>query len=387
MTLDDVYDRRIMPIQILILTADAGFGHRKAAQAIEAALLRLYGDACHVEIANPLQDPSIPDLVRQLETGYDEAVIDDPTLYQLTYSATDAPVVARLIQDITTTVLNKSMGRIIEANTPDAIVTTHPAFTQAAIRAVRGSKQATPVSVVVTDLVDVHSLWFHREASLTFVPTGNVYRQALDAGLPKANVHLTGLPVHPDFADEKRDQAALRMVLGWEPHVITALIIGSARTKETAGIARLLDRSGLELQIVAVSGNNPETEDQLKLTNWKSPVHVYGMVNNMPEFMHAADFVVCKAGGLVISEALACGQAVILYEALPGQEVGNVRYIVENRAGVWSPGPIGVLATAYQWLSDKQRDLKKHRRAAKHIGKARAAYDIAERLYGRPNAN
>lgn len=369
-----------MPKRILILTADAGFGHRKAAEAIREALIRKHGRKCQVVIENPLQDPNIPELARQIETGYDGMVTDDPAIFQLAYSATDAPVVARLIQDVTTTVLNKAMSAIVETHAMDAIVTTHPAFTQAAIRAVHDSGRTTPVSVVVTDLVNVHSLWFHREAALTFTPTGNVYRQALDAGLPKSDVHLTGLPVHPDFADEKRDATTLRKKLGWEPDILTALIIGSARTKETAGIARLLDRSGLALQIVAVSGNNLDIEHELRTTNWKGPVHVYGMVNNMAEMMHAADFVACKAGGLVVSESLACGQPLIIYEALPGQEIGNVKYVVENGAGTWSPGPIGVLTTAYQWLSGDQTELKQCRRAARHIGKARAAYDIAARV-------
>lgn len=369
-----------MPKHILILTADAGFGHRKAAEALAVALERRYSETCTVEIVNPLQDPNLPELARQIETGYDEMVTDDPAFYQLAYSATDAPVVARLIQDVTTTILNKAMSAIVETRAMDAIITTYPAFTQAAIRAVHASGRTTPVNVVVTDLVNVHSLWFHREASLTFTPTGNVYRQALDAGLPKSDVHLTGLPVHPDFADEKRDQNTLRKALGWQPDITTILIVGSSRTKETAGIAKLLDRSGLDLQIVAVSGNNPDIEQELRETNWKSPVHVYGMVSNMPEMMFAADIVACKAGGLVVTEALACGQPLILYEALPGQEVGNVKYVVENGAGSWSPGPIGVLTTCYQWLSGDQSELKAARRAAKHVGKARASYDIIERV-------
>ena len=40
--------------QILILTADAGFGHRSAANAVAAALRETYGDVCAVEIVNPL---------------------------------------------------------------------------------------------------------------------------------------------------------------------------------------------------------------------------------------------------------------------------------------------------------------------------------------------
>lgn len=370
-----------MPKKILILTADAGFGHRRAAEALEAALTQLYALQCEATIVNPFQDPALPELVKLVETGYDEYVIDDPTLYQLAYTATDAPVVAQLLQDVTTTVLNKALTGIVQALRPDVIVTTYPAFIQAAVRAGHNTDRSTPVNVVVTDLVNIHSLWFHKQADLTFVPTGNVYKQALDYGLDKTKVHLTGLPVHPCFADEDRDRETLREALGWKTDMTTVLIVGSPRARDTAAIALLLDRSGLPLQIVAVSGNDRENEKQLRATTWKGIVHVYGMIDNMPEMMHAADFIVCKAGGLIVTEALACGLPLILYEALPGQEVGNVRYVVDSGAGAWSPGPIGVLTTAYAWLAGNQKELRKYAAAARHVGKPRSAYEIAERVF------
>ncbi len=43
------------PKKILILTADAGFGHRAAANAVAAALTERYGDACRVTVVNPLE--------------------------------------------------------------------------------------------------------------------------------------------------------------------------------------------------------------------------------------------------------------------------------------------------------------------------------------------
>jgi 1,2-diacylglycerol 3-beta-galactosyltransferase len=142
-----------------------------------------------------------------------------------------------------------------------------------------------------------------------------------------------------------------------------------------------LDRSGLPLQVVVICGNNSETEAQLNTKSpWKNPVHVYSMVDNMPEMMRAADFLVCKAGGLIVTEALASGLPMILYEALPGQEVGNVRYVVDNGAGVWSPGPIGVLTAAYAWLAGDQSELRKCTMAAQRVGKPRAAHEVAEKV-------
>jgi len=45
--------------RVLILTADAGFGHRSAANGVAAALRELYGDDCAVEIVNPLEDDRV----------------------------------------------------------------------------------------------------------------------------------------------------------------------------------------------------------------------------------------------------------------------------------------------------------------------------------------
>jgi hypothetical protein len=43
--------------RILILSSDAGFGHRSSALAIAAALGEQYGDQCQVEVVNPLNEP------------------------------------------------------------------------------------------------------------------------------------------------------------------------------------------------------------------------------------------------------------------------------------------------------------------------------------------
>ncbi len=366
--------------QILILVMDAGFGHRKAAEAIEAAINELHGEQCRVNIVNPLHSDDIPSLVRNMEKDYDTVVVDDPDLFMLAYAATDTPVVARLIHDVTTAVLDQTITDMFRTYQPDLIITTHFAFAKAIMWVSQKLQQPTPVNVVVTDLTNVHSLWFNENADLIFVPTEQVYQQALDQDLPEEKVFLSGLPVQPAIARETRDKATIRKSLGWDLDLTTGLIVGSVRTGQTAAVAQLLDRSGLGIQVVAVAGGDQETEQKLRATEWKGVTHVYGMVKNLPEMMHAADFIVCKAGGLIVSEALACGLPLILYEALPGQEIGNLQYVVENGAGAWSPGAIGALTTAYAWLSGGQTKLEEVRAAARRIGKPRAAYDIAEQV-------
>lgn len=370
-----------MTKQILIMVLDAGFGHRKAAEAVEAAINELYGDQCRVNVVNPLHSDDIPTLIRNIEQDYDSVVTDDPDLFMLAYAATDAPVVARLLHDVTTAVLDQTITDLFRTYQPDLIVMTYPAFAKAIMWVSQKLQQPIPINVVVTDLTEVHSLWFNKKVDLTFVPTEQVYQQALDHGLSGKKVFVSGLPVQPAIARETRDKATIRKSLGWEVDLTTGLIVGSVRTGQTAAVTQLLDRSGLGLQLAAVAGGDLETEQKLRATEWKGVTHVYGMVKNLPEMMHAADFIVCKAGGLIVSEALACGLPLILYEALPGQEIGNLQYVVENSAGAWSPGAIGALTTAYAWLSGDQTELDKVRAAARRIGKPRAAYDIAEQVF------
>ncbi|MBN1427151.1 MAG: glycosyltransferase [Anaerolineae bacterium] len=369
-----------MTKRILILKTDTGTGHRRTAEALEAIFQEAYQDVCKVFLANPIHRPSTPEVAQYIEDSYDDTITSGSALYKLAYDVTDNPVAAQMIQEVSAAVLDESLERLIATYQPDVMITTHPALTQAAIVAASATEQHIPVDVIVTDLVDVHSLWFHNEAAITFVPTDHVYRQALEHGLVEESVHLSGLPVHPAFAREVHDQAQIREALGWHPDLATALVVGSPRSTHMAAIVLLLDRSGLPLQIAAVAGGNEKDESELSSTEWQGPVYVYGFVQNIAEMMHAADFVVCKAGGLIVTEALACGLPIILYEALPGQEEGNVRYVVESGAGAWSPGSTEVLTTSYAWLVGDQTELQNRRAAAVHAGQPNAARTVADQI-------
>ena len=78
--------------RILILTADAGFGHRSAANAVAAALEEVYPDQCQVEISNPLDDHRTPFFLRDSQSDYDTIIRNAPELYRFGYDASDSTV-------------------------------------------------------------------------------------------------------------------------------------------------------------------------------------------------------------------------------------------------------------------------------------------------------
>ena len=364
--------------RILVLTADAGFGHRSAADAVVAALHETYGDAVSVSIVNPLDSRHVPSFLRESQADYDRIVREMPDLYRFGYRASDATVPSTVVESALTVMLFEPMHGIVRRHQPDAIVTTYPLY-QAPLGAVYAiSRRYVPLLTVVTDLVTVHRIWFHDAADLCLVPTPHVRDLALKYGIPPDKIQVTGVPVRPELARGDRDPTSIRAELGWRPDLTTVLAVGSKRVGHMPGVLRALNHSGLPLQLVTVAGGDDELYRQLESTEWHLPAYVHNFVKNMPELMHASDWIICKAGGLIVSEALACGLPLVLIDVLPGQETGNAEYVVDGGAAEHADGGIAALEVMYHWLDRDGALLAERARNARRLGRPRAAYEVAE---------
>jgi UDP-N-acetylglucosamine:LPS N-acetylglucosamine transferase len=213
------------------------------------------------------------------------------------------------------------------------------------------------------------------------VPTETARNAALEYGLSPQSVEVSGIPVDPEIAREERDRASIRGDLGWEQDLTTYLVVGGKRVGHLWDILRVLNHSGLPLQLAIVSGGDEEAHREHQQVDWHLATHVYGFVENMPTLMHAADGILCKAGGLIVSEALACGLPLLLIDVLPGQEAGNADYVIEGGAGELAPDPASALETIYHWLDRDGALLAERAQNARRLGHPRAAYEIAERVW------
>lgn len=367
--------------RILVLTADAGFGHRSAANAVAAALQETHDGDSAVEIVNPLEDKRVPAFLRKSQADYDKMVRDMPELYKIGYEASDASVPSKVVESALTVMLFEVMHHLVRTHQPDAIVTTYPLY-QAPLRAVYAiSRLHIPLITVVTDLATVHRLWFHEVADMCLVPTERVHDLALASGLPQRKIQIIGIPVHPRLAGETRYPAAIRAELGWRPDLTTVLAVGSKRVGGLPDVLRVLNHSGLPLQLVVTAGGDKALYHQLTHMEWHLTAHIHKFVTDMPPLMHAADCIVCKAGGLIVTEALAAGLPLLLVDVLPGQETGNADYVVEGGAGELAQSPIDALEIIYHWLDQDGRLLAERAQNACRLGRPRAAYDIAERAW------
>ncbi|KAI0563148.1 Monogalactosyldiacylglycerol synthase family GT28 [Gracilaria domingensis] len=102
-----------------------------------------------------------------------------------------------------------------------------------------------------------------------------------------------------------------------------------------------------------------------------------GYVTNMSEWMAASDIICTKAGPGTIAESLIRGLPIIVTAFLPGQEEANVRYVEEQKVGVFAQRPNKIASIAAEWLSEPQL-LREMSERAVRCGRPDATMQIAE---------
>lgn len=366
------------PVRVLILTSDAGSGHRSAARAIEAALTARYGEECHVTIINPLHLPEAPPILRFAERAYLDQIKYTPQLYHWQHDAMDMRFFAYLVRMGAGALLQDAFEALLDSHPVDVVVSVYPLFGKAltTIRKRRG--WSIPHIVVVTDLVAVHKAWFEPTAELYLVPTDAVSAKALQSGLTSQQVRVTGLPVHPALAQKPADRRALRIQLGWDPERPAVLVLGAgAGLGKIPEIAAEIAKRCPHAQMALVAGHNKSLQERLASQSWAIPTKVYGFTEQMPSLMHAADVLVTKAGGLSVSEGLACGLPLVIHHVTPGQEEGNLAYVETRDAGVYAPTPKQVGDILARWLQPGNSEMAYYAANAREAGRPHAADRIA----------
>lgn len=368
--------------RVLILTADAGFGHRSAANAIHAALEELYGGQVTVDVVNALDETTSPAFLRDSQSDYDRWVRNVPELYQLGYQASDNPVPTAILEQSLIILLLETMRLLLDRYKPHVVVTTYPAYQTPMLTAIHRHKRSRiPFFTVVTDLSTIHRLWFDRRVTGCLVPNSLVADLATTYGVDASKVTITGIPVSPAISHESRARNKIRKELGWLLDIPTVLAVGSKRVDRLMDTLNVINHFGCDLQLAVVAGNDEAVYNELSRVDWHIPAYIYNFVENMPTLLKASDLLVCKAGGLILTEALASGLPMMLIEVIPGQETGNAEFVTAYGAADIAQSPIEVLETLRHLMKDDQSLLKKRAANAALMGKPRSAFDTAHILW------
>ncbi len=365
---------------VLFLFSDTGGGHRSAAEAIIEAMELDYGDAFSSEMVDFYRGFG-PGPMRSMPELYPE-MVKARRLWQASFYATNGRPQARLMTASLWPLMRAGMKKLVRNHPADLIVTVHPLANTFALMAL-GAKRP-PFYTVVTDLVTTHALWFDTRADRILVPTELARQRAVAYHMPSEKIEVVGLPVAERYCAPVGNKRELRAKMGWPPDKPVVLLVGGGDGMgPLAKTAQAIDESGLDLGMVIVCGRNEKLRAKLDAHVWDNPTFIHGFTRDLPEFMRAADVIVTKAGPGTIAEALNANLPIILYSKIPGQEDGNVTFVVSEGAGVWAPKAPLVVRALTRWISrphERARVVESTRRTARPDSAHLIARILGERL-------
>ncbi len=323
--------------KVLLLSASAGAGHVRAAQAVEKAFKEV-GGVREVRHVDTLEFTS--KVFRHLYSkAYIELVNKLPEVPGWFYDKFDTPWKnerRRLALDKLNT---RPFVKLLREYQPDLIVCTH--FLPAEIVSWLKAKEriASRQAIIVTDF-DVHAMWLchHYEQYFVAIDESRAYLEAL--GIPRDKITVSGIPIDPVFALPK-DKRQMRLKHGLAPDRATILLsAGGFGVGSVDALVNSLLPLQHSAQIVAICGRNEKLKKRLaKLAARIKPdatviVKPFGYTQEMDELMAASDVVLGKPGGLTTSEALAKGLVFVIVNPIPGQEERNSDHLLEAAVAI-----------------------------------------------------
>lgn len=369
--------------RILILSASAGAGHVRAAEALKKAAEEM-GAAREVIHHDILKFST--GLMRQLYARtYFNLANAAPELLGWMYHRTDQPW--RFIRR-RTAFDRVSLGRmipVIEEANPDLIVCTH--FTPAEVVSWlkhRGRIRA-PQGIVITDF-DAHGMWMVPTYDRYFVAREETKAYLVTQKVPAARIGVTGIPIDPVFSTPGNRAAARRRLGLPAGRPVVLVSAGGHGVRPMDAIMGPLRGMNRPAVVVAICGRNEALRRRLAASaRPRGPVEfrILGYTTEMHEWMAAADLLVGKPGGLTTSEAMARGLPLAVVTPIPGQEERNSDVLLEEGAAIRCNN-LPALGWKIDALLASPARLAAMKRNARRIGRPHSARDVIRQMLRLP---
>ena len=373
-----------MAERILILSAAVGAGHLRAAQAVELTMRQLRPDAVVrnvdvLELTNAafraLYGKAYLDLVNKAPhvLGYFYDMLDKPR----------GPESKRDRLRLLVERINLQRFESLVADEPwDVIINTHflPAELIASLK--RRHRLRLPQLTATTDF-ETHRLWVNQPCETYTTATEEGAATLRHWGVPGEAIRVTGIPIHPVFAQEPERASCLKAqgLAGDRP--ILLQLAGGLGVGPIAQIYQNLLNLPQPVEVVVVAGKNAAVKAQLEqiAVPGRHRAKIVGFTEQIDQLMAVADVVVSKPGGLTTSEVLARGAAMAVVNPIPGQESRNSDFLLENGAAI-KINNLATLTYKLGLLLDEPQRLAVLKANAKRLGRPQAAMDVCRLALG-----
>src|SRR3989338_3831243 len=313
-------------MKVLIVYAQAGAGHKKAAEALDAYLKN-----AHPEISAKVIDilDYTPKFFKLLYSDGYTFLISRLAwlwyiLYRLSFLFSKNPLFAYFDY-----ITSQPFIRRLQKEKYEIVLSTH-FLANNVISVYKKKHPESPLRLIsiITDY-NLHPIWIGEGVDVYIVSCDYVENELIRRGMRADKIKDYGIPAHPKFYSTlERKEAALR--LGANPAQFTVLIMTG--TFGIGPIEEIVKSLAGNLQLLVICGRNRQLYNRLCALRLNL-VKVYSLIDNVDELMSVSDVVLTKAGGLTITESLAKGVPMVFFSNIPGLETANAEVIAKYGAG------------------------------------------------------
>lgn len=394
--------------KILICQASVGAGHKRAAEAIEAVLKQHPRgkdmevktiDAMDSQFADRVFTYFYKDWYLKLASGESPFGSMGGLLVSFFFDKANVVQKGQLTgggflnnRRLCMTMILNFLDFLCEFE-PDVIVHTHFLTSEIVAGLRRHHNYTVPQVSVVTDM-DVHAWWYQEPCEKYFVPRGLAQYQLELHGVDPEHIQVTGIPIMPCFEalrdqmntltlPEKRERFRTQMDCDldlWQSsedsRPVILLMSGGSNILSVFENLTKLETPSI---VVVVCGRQDDL--RAKLRDLPVPKHhrvnFVGYTQTMHELMAVADVIVTKPGGLITSEALACGLMITIVDPYAGQEERNASMLLEEGAAI-QVHDYNLLAFRLDPILKHTETLERYKANAARLAKPDAARQIVD---------
>ncbi|MBN3039001.1 MAG: glycosyltransferase [Candidatus Omnitrophica bacterium] len=325
-------------MEILIVYAKAGAGHKRAAEAIFEAFRRK--KQVSVAIIDCL-DYCAPVFRYLYPLVYIWMVRFLPWLWAFFYYALDKRWVYRLIRPyrrFNNYMFSRGFVRFIKEEKPRVIISTQFFASEIIADLKRTGQTDSKLISVVTDF-GAHTFWESEDVDIFVVGSDDTKEDMISRKIPEDKVMVLGIPIEPP--PQRFNIALAYQNLGLREDAFVILVAGGGFgvgpiSKVVLSLDGLDRKVRDKLQVLVVCSRNEKLKAQMEelVQSLKVDTKIYGFVPDLYRMMEVSDVIISKSGGLTTSESLASGLPMIIISPIPGQETKNCDFLVKNGAAV-----------------------------------------------------
>jgi len=334
---------------IEILYADSGNGHTSIAKAVAAAIQDT-GTDCRVRLVNGI------DISPRLFKGFTKSFLfvfhHVYWLYRLIYAFTDNYISTRIMEFLLGVFFGREIQKYIESTEVDLFISCHLLFNLAMPRFAEGRVK---YASIINDPFSPHADNFSERMNLCIVASEEAGQIAIKQHISQDKICLIGHPIQPEFMVNSSEKNKITKKLRFDHELPSILIAGGGEGwGKIASVVDAINDINPRVQMVVICGHNRKLYDRLINKKFKVPSRILAFISpkEMSSLMQTAYLIVTKAGPNTIFESFQAGLPIILFDAVRGQEVGNVDYVCKHAAGFFCASPRQTAQTVELLLKD-----------------------------------